>query len=268
MIYRTIRICVLLVMLSCLIAQINLQARQSGEMDLTKYFKSHAGCFVVYDVKNHQYRRYNAERCNKRFLPASTFKIPNSIIGLETGVIPDENFVIPWDSVTRPVKEWNHDHTLASAIQYSVVPYYQELARRVGRQTMQAYLKRMRYGNMKIGERVDTFWLDNSLKISANEQIEFLMKFYEGKLPCSKRSIDIVKKILPEEQYPHSKLKFKTGTGIGENKAYIGWLVGYVEKGTDIYFYAMNVEAATFEEVRDLRNDIPRNVLKFLNILE
>ena len=251
-----------------LIARINLQAQQSGKLDLAKYFTSHAGCFAVYDMKNHEYRRYNAERCNKRFLPASTFKIPNTIVGLETGVIPDENFVIKWDSVTRPIKEWNRDNTLSSAIQYSVVPYYKELARRVGRQKMQAYLKKIRYGNMKIGDRIDTFWLDNSLKISADEQIEFLKKFYEEKLPCSKRSIEIVKRILPEEQYPHSKLKFKTGTGTGENKAYIGWLVGYVEHGTGVYLFAMNVEAASYDEVKKLRDEIPRNVLKSLNILE
>jgi beta-lactamase class D len=245
-----------------------ISAQSSLRIDVSKYFNGHTGCFVVYNMTNQQYRRYNGERCNKRFTPASTFKIPNSIIGLETGVIPDENYVIKWDSVTRPIKEWNRDNTLTSAIQYSVVPYYQELARRVGREKMQAYLKKIRYGNMNIGGNVDSFWLDNSLKISANEQIEFLKKFYEGKLPCSKRTIDIVKKILPEEQFSHSRLRFKTGTGISENGAYIGWLVGYVEKGTDIYIFAMNVEAASFDEVKNLRNDIPRNVLKFLNILE
>lgn len=171
-------------------------AQKTKVIDLKSYYDNHAGCFILYDNQTHEYYKYNESRCAERFLPASTFKIPNSLIGLETGVITDENFVIKWDSTKRSIKEWNQDQTLSTAMKYSVVPYYQEFARRVGKDTMQNYLDRFNYGNKIIGEQIDRFWLDNSLKISADEQIEFLKKFYGYQLPVSKRSIDIVKNII------------------------------------------------------------------------
>ena len=109
--------------------------------------------------------------------------------------------------------------------------------------------------------------LDNSLKISAEEQIAFLKRFYDYKLPFSKRSVDIVKKIMPEEKYKKSVMKFKTGTGNKEDGTWIAWLVGYVEKKGNVYFFAFNIEAATFEKVDRLRNKISREVLKQSKIL-
>lgn len=86
---------------------------------------------MLYDMKSNSYIYYDSARCCERFSPASTFKIPNSIIGLETGVIADENFVIQWDSVMRR-EVCNKDLTLKEAIKQSCIAYYQELARRVG----------------------------------------------------------------------------------------------------------------------------------------
>ena len=80
--------------------------------ELEKYFQGFKGAFVLYDLNSKQYIRYNPERCAERFIPASTFKIMNSLIGLETGVIPDENYVIKWDGTHYDVPSWNHDNTL------------------------------------------------------------------------------------------------------------------------------------------------------------
>jgi beta-lactamase class D len=109
---------------------------QSFGQDFGGYFDEFnvKGSFVLYDLNNGKYVFYDSARCCERFIPASTFKIPNSIIGLETGVITDENFVIPWDSVIRSVEAWNHDMDLKTAFRVSCVPYYQELARRVGKE--------------------------------------------------------------------------------------------------------------------------------------
>jgi beta-lactamase class D len=244
------------------------QNHEYDSLMVSKMFDGHTGALVVFDMRNEKYFRYNQPRCSERFLPASTFKIPNSLIGLETGVITNENFVIKWDGVKRWNEEWNRDHTLATAIKYSVVPYYQELARRVGREKINKYLRAIGYGNQTIGKKIDMFWLDNSLKISADEQIAFLKRFYEYKLPFAKRSIDIVKKILPEEKYSNSLLKFKTGTGTKEDGTCIGWLVGYVEKKENVYLFAFNIEAETIEKVSGLRNNISRKILARLKIVE
>lgn len=221
----------------------------------------HDATMIVLGNSANQKFVYNARRSKQRFLPASTFKIPNSLIGLETKVIADENFVIKWDGINRDNKEWNRDHSLATAIKYSVVPYYQELARRVGRENYVKIFSEFDYGNKTIGDKIDLFWLDCSLKISAEEQIIFLKNFYEYKIPFSKRNIDIVKKIISEEKYEHSILKFKTGTGRKEDKTWIAWLVGYVERKNNTYFFAFNVDGKTYDEAKKIRDEIPRKIL-------
>jgi len=246
---------------------------QQNAKEFEKYFDDHNGAFVLFDNSGNKYFRINEERCSQRVLPASTFKIPNSIIGLETGVIKDENFVIEWDKIERGNKEWDKDNSLATAIKYSVVPYYQELARRVGKEKMQKYLNDFNYGNKKIGKRIDTFWLDSSLKISPDEQIEFLRKFYFYKLPVSRRSIDIVKNIMSFEEYPQSILKYKTGGGQKDDGKWIGWLVGYIEKknlsdSKDFYFFALNVDGESFQEISELRMKAAKNILKQFGLIE
>ena len=120
---------------------------QNLDKDISKIFEGHDAAFVLYDYKDQKFIKHNPERCAERFLPASTFKIANSLIGLETGVIKGADFVIPWDSVKTWNESWNRDHTLRSAIKYSVVPYYRELARRVGREKSRHYLNIFDYGN-------------------------------------------------------------------------------------------------------------------------
>ncbi|MEW6736926.1 MAG: penicillin-binding transpeptidase domain-containing protein, partial [Acidobacteriota bacterium] len=189
--------------------------------ELGKFFRNTEGAFVLYDLKNDRYIRYNEPRCRQRFCPYSTFKIPNSVIGLDTGVIKDAEFIIPWDSKRYPVRErdvapfkyWAQDQTLRSAIKYSCVWYYQELAQRVGNAKMQKYVEGFHYGNQDISGGIDKFWLNSSLQISADEQIEFLKALYAGRLPVSPRSMEIVKDILLLEQTASYKLSAKTGSG-------------------------------------------------------
>ena len=124
------------------------------------------GCFILHDVENDTSIIYNQPRTVQQFLPASTFKIPNSLIALECGVIEDEYEIIPWDSIERFVPAWNKDHNLRTGIKYSVVWFYKELARRIGAGRMQSWVDEMDYGNRKIGDEIDNFWLINDLRIS------------------------------------------------------------------------------------------------------
>lgn len=243
--------------------------------DLSGYFKETVGCFVLYDLKRDRYTRYNDARCRERFNPKSTFKIPNSLIGLETGVIRDADFVIPWDKQkyppdgwdTEPFIQWKRDHTLRTAFQNSVVWYYRELALRVGPERMKKYVSAFAYGDQNISGPVDYFWLNNTLKISADEQIEFLKKFYSYELPVSRRSVDIVKEIMVREQTPVYTLRGKTGGGALESGQFIGWFVGYVEKGGDAYFFAINIEGPDYLSIRDKRIDLTRQILTDMNVL-
>jgi len=244
--------------------------------DLSGFFKGIDGAFVVYDMKNDRYARYNKERCRKRFSPKSTFKIPNSLIGLETGVIRDAEFVIQWDREKYPPQanwneepfvHWGKDQTLRSALKYSVLWYYRELALRVGEQQMRKIVTAFDYGNADTSDRVDNFWLNNVLKISADEQVEFLKAFYTGRLPVSKRSTEIVKDILVLEKTPTYQLSAKTGGGPIDEGIYIGWFVGYLESNGNVYFFATNIEGASYVEIRDKRIELTKQILRALGYL-
>jgi beta-lactamase class D len=248
----------------------------ANAQDLSPFFKDTRGAFVLYDLKNDRYLRYNEERCRERFSPKSTFKIPNSLIGLETGVIRDADFVIPWNRQKYPpqdnwdqypFKHWGQDHTLRSAIKYSVVWYYRELALRVGQRRMKNFVTAFRYGNQDISGGIDNFWLGSGLKISADEQVEFLRKLYAGRLPVSRRSTEIVKDILVLEKTPEYTLSAKTGGGSIAEGRYIGWFIGYVETKGNVYFFACNIEGTSYPEIRDKRIDITKRILTELGLL-
>jgi beta-lactamase class D len=183
---------------------------------------------------------------------------------LETGVIKDENHTLTWDGTKRAVPAWNQDHNLKTAFQSSVVWYYQEIARRIGEARMKEYVTKAQYGNMDITGGIDQFWLEGKLRITPEQQIDFLKKLYHGRLPFSERTINIVKTIMLLEETPKYKLRGKTGWA-----RTIGWLVGYLEQGDNVYFYATNIESENPDKnFGKARYEITKNVLRKLNLLE
>jgi hypothetical protein len=71
------------------------------ELDLAGFFEGidpRDATFVLLDGATGMLARYNADRAAERFLPASTFKIPNSLIALETGAATGAEFTIVYDS--------------------------------------------------------------------------------------------------------------------------------------------------------------------------
>lgn len=234
-----------------------------------KYYDAYKlqGAFVMYDVKNDKFTGYNLELAQKEFLPASTFKILNSLIGLETGVIPDENFVIPWDSIVRPVEGWNRDNSLASAIKVSCVPYYQELARRVGKEKMQYWVEKANYGNKNTGGEIDWFWLRGDLRITAEQQVNFMTRFYKNELPFAQRNIDIVKKIIYQGKLGSFDEYAKTGM-VADGDNYDAWYVGYLENADNAYIFCNFVQAPKENIlIKEARQKITYEIFKELNIL-
>lgn len=206
--------------------------------DFKKYYDQYGveGSFVLYDQNNDKYIFYNQEQFRQTFSPASTFKICNSLIGLETGVIKDENFVIPWDSINRQNPNWNQNHDLMSAYKNSTVWYYQEVARRVGGSQMKYWLDRANYGNADTSGNIDKFWLTGGLRISPEQQIDFLRRLHDNTLPFSQRSMDIVKTIMKSKDTLNYILRTKTGWGGQDNKD-IGWYIGYLEIKDNVYYF-------------------------------
>jgi beta-lactamase class D len=178
------------------------------------------------------------------YIPVSTFKIPHALIALETGVVADvDKEVIRWDGVPRDIDEWNRDHTLRTAMQYSVVPVFQQIANRIGSERMKQFVDAFEYGNRDIGGApLDRFWLDGNLRISALEQVQFLRRFYSEDLPIDKRNLQLVKDIVPQEKVEDIAIHAKTGTQFKDGKPSFGWLVGWAERGGEATIFAMNID--------------------------
>jgi beta-lactamase class D len=214
--------------------------------DLAKRFfdLGTTGTFVGYKVDDYLIIASDKVRSGEAKLPASTFKIPNSIIALETGVVDDpDKDVFKWDGVTRSIEPWNKDHTLRSAIAVSAVPVYQEIARRVGAERMQKYLDLFDYGNRDIGGGIDQFWLTGNLRIDPIQQIDFVDRLRRGVLPVSKRSQELTRDILTVTKVGDATIRAKSGLlGAEAGKPSLGWMVGWVEKGSQQTVFAMNMD--------------------------
>jgi beta-lactamase class D len=202
------------------------------------------GTFVGYKTDDYLIIASDRDRSGQAFLPASTFKIPNSLIALETGVVGDpDKDVFKWDGVKRSIEAWNQDHTLRSAIAASAVPVYQEIARRIGAERMQKYVDLFEYGNRNIGGGIDQFWLTGDLRIDPIQQIDFVDRVSRGVLPVGKRSQDLVRDILPVTKAGDATIRAKTGLlGAELGKPSLGWVVGWAEKGSAQTVFALNID--------------------------
>jgi beta-lactamase class D len=227
------------------------------------------GCFAMENNKDGDITVYNMALDTERVLPASTFKIVNSLIGLETGKIVDEKMVIKWDGIKRSHEDWNKDMDMEEAFKVSCVPYYQEVARRIGRDTMKLWLDSLHYGNQKIGSRIDSFWLDNSLKISPDEQLGLVQRLYFDQLPFQKRTQQIVSDVMLHENNTLYKLSYKTGLGYDEKNNSVAWVVGWVEENMHPYFFVTLVKSADPNiDMVKVRMDITKGILKQYGFFE
>ncbi len=248
-------------------------AQALSQPDFQRHFKALGveGSIVIANLKGDRIYQHNPQRNQTAFLPASTFKILNSLIALETGVISDELAILTWDGVQRSVPDWNRDLNLKEAFKRSAVWFYQVLARRVGHEKMQTWVTKAAYGNQTIGDKkeIDQFWLTGKLRITPQEQIDFLQRLYTEKLPFSKRSLSIVKDIMIAEKTPEYTLRGKTGwVGFGEAAMpQMGWYVGYVERGNEVYFFATTLDIRNDKTDPAARIEVTRRCLKDLALL-
>ncbi len=244
--------------------------------NLDRVFGNTEGTFVLYDLRNNRYVRHNEARGRRRFTPASTFKIPNSLIGLETGVVRDADFLISWNRQRypndgrpniAPFIHWWQDHTLRSAMRHSVLWYYIEIARQVGARRMQRHITQFRYGNRNTSGGIEQFWRNSTLQISAEEQVDFLRRFYTEQLSVSRRSTEIVKDIILMEQTAAYRLSGKTGAAPIANGGTLAWFVGYLEREGNVYFFALNMDGADYISIRDERINLTKRILTELGYL-
>ena len=243
---------------------------------LEKYFTENqlSGTFGMFNNGSGQFTIYNVVRFrDSLYQPASTFKIVNALIGLETGRVRDDSAVIAWDGQTRAVESWNQDLTMKDAFRYSAVPWYQELARRIGRDTMQHWLDTLGYGSKltpyKIGDNIDTFWLDNTLKITADEQLGLVKRLYFNQLPFQNRSQRVVREMMLQEQNSNYSLSYKTGWGTTDKGHTLGWIIGWIEENKHPYFFVLQVESPDPNyDLSTVRLKILKDILRQYGFME
>lgn len=232
------------------------------------------GTIVVYDVRQQRTLTYNPKRAATSYSPASTFKIFNTLIGLETGAVADvDNDKLPWDGKVwmhhgKPIlpEVCNGDVALRVALKNSCVPVYQLLARRVGAAQYRKYLGAAHFGNADVDGPIDRFWLNGHLRISTYQQVEFLRDAAAHKVPLiSERTFEALDDILTIERTPAYTLRAKTGWATS-GKVDVGWWVGWVTRGDDTYVFAMNLDMPQ-AEVGAKRQEIARAVLKQVGAL-
>jgi beta-lactamase class D len=241
-------------------------------MGLKSVFDKYAmnGTILIFDPATGEYAGYDPARWDSGYLPASTFKIPNLLIGLETGVI-DTAFVFRWNGDKRRMPQWEKDLSLPEAFRLSCVPCFQELARKIGPDRMKSHLIKMNYPGMDVQkENIDLFWLEGNSRITPRQQVEFLRRLYEEKLPLKTSVMQEAKNIMVQETTPGYKLSGKTGWAIRNGNNY-GWFVGWIETQGRVSFVATLVEAKNQEKVDDFamaRKAVTMEALRWMGIIK
>ena len=213
-------------------------------------------CFLLYEIGVGEVRRSPSATCTTRIAPQSTFKIPHALAALDAGAIIESD-TIAYDGHPVDFPSWARNHTLATAMRYSVVWFFQEIARRLGAARERTYLDRFEYGNRDSSSGLTTFWLGGSLAISPLEQQQFLLKLYAGQLPVRAAALDAVKRTLvqPPNQVVNALgahafaapwpddavVSAKTGSGGTGDGRQVRWLVGHVRRGGRSWVFVSNV---------------------------
>ena len=242
-----------------ILLSINLFAWDKEVEEVFKKYKVE-GTIVIESLNKKKINIYNDKRASELFSPASTFKIPHSLIALNEGIVKKDS-VIVWDKKIREYESWNKDQILLTAFKSSCVWCYQEFASKIGVEKYKKYLKELNYGNKKIGDDVTRFWLDESLEITTFEQIKFLKRFYTNNLPFKIEDINLLKEIMIDEKNENYTIRAKTGW-----EGRYGWYVGYVETKNDVWFFAMNIDTKSKDDLPK-RKAITLETLKLKGII-
>jgi len=256
--------------IACLLASCSPNNVTSHE-ELGRFFKESGteGCFALLNNADGQFTMYNLGRYrDSAYSPAATFDIVLSLAGLQTGKIVNDSMVINWDGTDRGRPECNANLSMQEAFRRSCPAWFQDLSRRLGRDTLQRWIDSLSYGNRQIS-RVDTFWLDNTLRIRPDEQMGLVKRLYFNQLPFFKLNQELVKKAMLTEDTPQYRLSYKTGFGRGANGRNLAWAAGWIEENKHPYFFVLNFETEKPESgLSQTTQQLLKNMLKDLGFLE
>jgi beta-lactamase class D len=245
--------------------------------EINRYFDNCGvvGAFVLFDNQKKHWILSDTVETNFATLPASSFKIINLLIALETKTIKDENETIKWIGTTDTIRygfrpEIYNDLTVKEAFELSAGWVFVELAKKIGRNNYKKYLSDCKYGNLDLSQNDTDFWNFGDFAVSSINQVEFIRNLYDEKLPFTKRNIEIVKRVMITEQNEQYTIRAKTGW-TRENEINTGWWVGYIENKDRVYFFATRLlqdRKIRRDDFGTCRKEITMQVLRELNIIE
>lgn len=205
---------------------------------------------VIVRLEDEKTWTQGGDRVGRRFSPASTAKIPHTLLAVEVGAVSGMQDVFAWDGEVRFIDSWNQDQTFGQAFQRSAVWVYQIVTARIGAERLTAGFAAFGYGNGEIGgpDQIASYWLAAPLAISAAEQVVFLSRLARRTLPLSGRTYDLA---LPAMALAHGEgwvMYGKTGwaSAVAGERPDIGWFVGWVEQAAGAapgtYVFAFNMD--------------------------
>lgn len=246
-----------------------------AQPQFTKLFNEFGveGSVTVYDFNTKKWFYTDSVDAKKMTLPASTFKIINSCIALETNAVTNEKEIVDWDGEEKtffgtPVPAWNKDSSLEDAFRNSTIWFYEEMADRITKKTYRTYLEKSGYGNGEIWNGQHDFWNYGDFSISPEGQILFLEKLHEETLPFSRRTHQIVKNLMITEVEKDFIIRGKTGW-TKKNGKDIGWWTGYIERGENIFFFATRIlknEDDPNPDFSSYRKEITESILNEIGV--
>ncbi|BCS30933.1 oxacillin-hydrolyzing class D beta-lactamase OXA-50 [Luteitalea sp. TBR-22] len=241
--------------------------------DLSSFFDGLDATFVLLDGATGAYTRHAPARAARRFAPCSTFKVPHTAMLLESGIVPaTTGHALEYDPSLKQPEQWARDFDLAGAFKASALWYYRAQARRLGMDAEAQYVRRLGYGNMVTTGGLDgpngPFWVDGSLRISADEQVAFLHRLHEGRLGLSPRTTALTREVMLVEEPPRWKLFAKTGACRPQGEQTSNWYVGFVEKRTTTWYFALQMGADDYGRAFTERVPTTRRVLTALGVLD
>lgn len=224
-----------------------------------------AGGFALVDVSRGRTTVVDLPRAAQRRMPASTFKIPHSLIALETGAVKDENEVVPYGGEPQRLPKWEQDQSMRDAIEISNVAVYQTIARRIGATREKQWLERLGYGDREVGTVDRVFWRDGPLEISAIEQAEFMGRLASRRLPASAEHQRTVRDMVKVEEKNGHALFGKSGWADAP-RPQVGWWAGWVERGGHVYGFALTIDIVRDADA-EKRLPLVRDLLHRLGVL-
>jgi beta-lactamase class D len=237
----------------------------------------HEAAFALADLHAGAFFRYNQERCQQPLPALATLHLPLALLALDAGVIKDAQTVLPWNRLKYPmpgeeawpmsITSWAQDHTLRSAFQQAVPWYFQELAQRLGAQSLQRSLNKVKFGQGDLRLSPAAMELGSHLEITVEGQLAFLQALYEDRLPLAKRAQRIARELLIREQTTAYTLRGVTGSGMLENGKYLGWFAGWLETRDTTCVIVFNLSGADLEAVSDPATTLLKRVLMLLGYL-